>query len=230
MVTKNTQPSLQPDKLKDDFHNRFMEVLCTKPVAWWSEQLNVVPSLINARWKKGSYPNADNLIKICFLSGISANWLLLGVGPKHLESKEMDEDTRRTLQTYITSLEDQNEEIHAQSEKIIDDVKVLKILKWFSETFHTDTSDAWIDQLKTLNSDAVFQRILMPNYILTKMLMDLIFKGIEQFASSENGQATLATLIGWFKNNYDKQFDQARGSLKDLDPLFETARFKNDNE
>ena len=97
MKTPKIDQPIQPETLKDDFHNRFMEVLCTKPVAWWSEQLNVVPSLINARWKKGSYPNADNLIKICFLSGISANWLLLGVGPKHLESKEMDEDTRLPL-------------------------------------------------------------------------------------------------------------------------------------
>ena len=224
MTSPKTEQAVQPEKVKDDFHNRFMEVLCTKPVAWWSEQLNVVPSLINARWKKGSYPNADNLIKICFLSGISANWLLLGVGPKHIESKEMDEDTRRTLQTYITSLEDQNEEITAQSKKILDDVEVLKILKWFSKTFHTDTSAPWGDQLKALNSDAVFQRILMPNYILTKMLIDLIFKGIEHYASSENGQALMATLIDWFRENYDKNLDQAQGSLKALDQLFETAK------
>lgn len=213
-------------KTNDDFHNRFMEVLCTKPVSWWSEKLDVVPSLINARWKKGSYPNADNLIKICNLSGVSANWLLLGVGSKHLENKDMDEDIRRTLQGYITTLENQNEEISENSRKILDDVEILKILKWFAETFQTDQQGSWIDQLQKLTPEEMFNRILTPNYILIKMLFDIVFKGFEQYANSKNGQEILIALISWIMENYTKNLYHAKGSLKDLDSLFDKPELK----
>lgn len=211
---------------KDDFHNRFMEVLCTKPVAWWSEQLDVVPSLINARWKKGSYPNADNLIKICCLSGISANWLLLGSGSKYLENKEMDEDTRRTLQSYISSLEDQNEEISEHSKKILNDVEVLKHLRWFTETFHTDQKEDWIAQLGSLTGEAMFNRVLMPNYIFLKMLIDIVFKLIEHYAGSKNGQEALTAMIQWIQENYAKNLYHAKGGLKELDALFNSPGMK----
>lgn len=220
------QPEESKEQSKDSFHNRFMEVLCTKPVAWWSEQLDVVPSLINARWKKGSYPNADNLIKICLLSGISANWLLLGTGSKYLENKEMDEDTRRTLQNYITALEDQNEEISEHSKKILNDAEILKQLKWFTETFQTDQNEDWITQLKSLNGDAMFNRVMMPNYIFLKMLLDLIFKSIEHYAASKNGQEIVTILINWIQENYTKNLYHAKGSLKDLDTLFKKPDLK----
>lgn len=231
MIRKKNQEPIpyeeQKTQSKDDFHNRFMEVLCTKPVAWWSEQLDVVPSLINARWKKGSYPNADNLIKICFLSGISANWLLLGTGAKFLENKEMDEDTRRTLQSYISALEDQNEEISEHSKKILNDVEILKHLRWFTETFQTDQNKEWISQLEALSGEAIFNRVMMPNYIFLKMLLDIIFKSIEHYASSKNGQEILTAMINWIKENYTKNLYHAKGSLKELDTLFNAPEIKD---
>ncbi len=213
--------------VKEEFHNRFMEVLCMKPVAWWSEKLDVVPSLINGRWKKGSFPNADNLIKICQLSGVSANWLLLGIGPKNIENKGMDEDTRRSLQNYITQLEDQNEEVTQKAKKILNDAEIIKQLKWFSETFHTDQHQEPIDQLKKLTGEEVFNRIFMPGFIFIKMLTDILFKATEQYAISENGTEILTGIIDWIRANYEKNLYMAKGGLKDMESLYYIMEIKN---
>ncbi len=215
-----SKKDLNPDKIKEDFQTRFMEVLCMRPVAWWSEELGVVPSLINARWKKGSFPNADNLIKICNLSGISANWLLLGIGPKHIESKEMDEDTRRSLQNYITTLEDKYEEALQQNEKIIHDVEILKRLKWFSDTFETHPDHSTAEQLNKLSGEEMFNRVFVPKFMFLKMLTDILFKAMEMCALSENGPMMLSNIINWIKTNYEKNLYHAKGSLVDLESLF----------
>jgi len=69
----------------------FQEGLGRNYVSVWAKRISVSPQTIRDSWFKGGFPGADKIIRICKEADISANWLLLGIGPQRLsESSEAD--------------------------------------------------------------------------------------------------------------------------------------------
>ena len=59
------------------FHDRLFWLIGGN-VDWWAEQIGVSASLIRDKWFKGSFPGVDKIIKICEITGIGADRILLG--------------------------------------------------------------------------------------------------------------------------------------------------------
>ena len=59
------------------FHDRLYETIGSD-IPGWSKKIGVTPATVRDKWFKGSYPGADKIIKICNVTGKSANWLLHG--------------------------------------------------------------------------------------------------------------------------------------------------------
>ena len=74
---------------KNEFIKRFIgEVLTTRKNVEWEKKLNITPSVIPGRWRKGALPNLNHVAKICEIDSISADWLLFGIGNKNLSENK----------------------------------------------------------------------------------------------------------------------------------------------
>ena len=198
------------DIYHDTFDARLREVLASKPVSWWVEKLDIAPSLIPARWKKGAYPGTENIIKICKLLNISANWLLLGIGPKHLDQRrspiEMSERDREELQKHIYDLRSQ---LKKEKKKSEDQVKTImsgaenaRALKWVSEVFDLNKDSGAAEQLGNLSGAEISNKIITP-IILNLLKSDSrdILKILQKKILSKKGGESLEIIVNWMKQN-----------------------------
>jgi len=92
----------------ETFEDRLLQLLNSQKVVWWVNQLNVSGSLISSKWKKGkATPRTETIIKMCEVTGISANWLLLGIRPKKIENSD-SYDKLQNLNRHTLKLEKRN--------------------------------------------------------------------------------------------------------------------------
>ena len=50
-----------------------------------------------SQWQKGSIAGVDKIETFCKLSGLSANWLILDVGPKELSKSNNEKENKSEL-------------------------------------------------------------------------------------------------------------------------------------
>jgi len=107
---------------KNKFFKRFMKVLSTRPNTWWVEKLNIAPSLIPARWKKGHLPSLQHFIDICETDGISADWLLFNMGKQNLNEQKTNFDYEEKDKAYeaILRLKHINKQLLQENQKLKD--------------------------------------------------------------------------------------------------------------
>jgi len=97
-----------------------MEVLSFKSNAWWTKNLNIAPSLIPARWKKGAFPSLEHFIEICAIVNVSADWLFFGIGEKTIGeiNPNLDFDKINDLHTKIWELENVNDDLKIENQNL----------------------------------------------------------------------------------------------------------------
>ncbi len=125
-------------KEKDlDFFNRLFFAIDQHNPTFWAGKLGVAQSTISGRWKKGSYPSSKNIVKICEYTGISANWLLLGHGPRFINDNDINVENLEAVE--IAKIRKQtNEEVFTlrnQLEELKSKIEVEKHLKWLKKNF-----------------------------------------------------------------------------------------------
>lgn len=209
-------------------HERFMEILNTEKNVWWEKQLGVSNSLIASTWKKGGIPHVDKLIQMCELKGYSANWLLLGIGSKFIETKANGdtEDGRREMQKYIIKLEKQKQEYDKLVQNIAGKKSLIEsFVRALSVLGKKDDIALSIEEMQKLDIDEIFEKYLLPWQVFNKSLSDIVFKGIETILKTEQGKKFLITVIMWIQNELDKNIHLERGRLKELESLFASTEF-----
>jgi len=205
------------------FHQRLMEVLGTQKKAWWNRKLGVSNSLIASRWEKGGVPKADKIIRICQLAGVSANWLLLGVGPKYIDSDttNRDEDHRRDIQEYIIHLEKQKSDFDQVMARFSEKEKALRSWVQIARLLDIDSVAFQFERLEELPGDVFFQEHILPLCQFFRSLSDIAFKSAEFLSRSEDGKLFIIKAIKWLKREHEKDLLLFRGRLKELEVLFE---------
>lgn len=188
----------------DDFQQRFIKVIESQNAKYWMINLGIQGNLLWG-WKKGNYPGLRYAIEICLNEGISANWLLLGIGPQYTEDLErVDEDVlldksikEEVLTTILKLKKELKEKRRKRDEKlgqIISEIDTMKTLKAFSDSFSS------IKDLKTFQDG-------LPSNILGKLAVPILSfldknaneltGSAHQFAASEDGAELLKNAIRW---------------------------------
>lgn len=206
------------------FQDRLKEVLGMRQGIWWEKELGVSNSLIGSRWKKGTMPRVDKLIKICRLTGVSANWLFLGIEPKLIgdeisldggvqEIRDKMKDfvslhrENRDLKRYISQLSKNETGI----DHLIAIVKLLSVKGDFIEN---------IDEIRQLPNQELFESYIAPFSVFIKSFSDVIFKLLAVIMETEAGKEFIIEAFRFMREDYEKSKLLFSYRLKELDALF----------
>ncbi len=187
-------------KTESRFHKNFLQVLETRDAKFWMQNLGIQYNLLWG-WKKGNFPGLPYAIEICRISGVSANWLFLDIGPQYIEEVDGTDSTisdneREYIQSFIWNLERQLKKEKAESQKQINklnsNVKRIKAVKWFYDLFNVETT-----QVQNIPLGEISDSIIIP-------VMDFLGKNsneftgeINKFAESKNGKQMIKNMASW---------------------------------
>ena len=205
------------------FHNRLAEILDSKEPSHWSKLLGISKNLARDKWKKGqTFPRVDNIIKLLFYSGYSANWLLLGTGPMFLadafDKNEVNrnEDDRRSMQNYVLELEEKVAKYQAVLEHVELDGKMKRLL----------ASSPSIDDIESFSSDEIFENKIVPFATLHKLFTLLSFKFLEMLCGSKEGLETIQSIMSTIESTTEREKYHTLTALQDLDKLISKESLK----
>jgi len=216
------------NNVRSEFSERLMKVIGLKKKVWWERQLGLSNSIISSRWAKGHSPRLETIIEICKLSGVSANWLLLGVGSTYLEDPSLKtelekEKTIVETQDYINRLEEKElefdkftEEI-AASESLID--FVVKVSALLGSNKKVSLS---IEEVKKLPEEKLFEYYIVPLAVFVKSFGDISFKLIEAMVQTKEARGFIIKMLELIKNEHNKNLFHFKGRLAELDPFIES--------
>ena len=210
------------------FQKRLNEILSMHPGVWWEKELGVSNSLIGARWKKGTMPRVDKLIKMCQLTGVSANWLFLGIEPKLLGDEiAMDggvQEIRDKMKDFV-ALYKENRELKryidklSKKESAIDNlISIVKLL-----SANKDFIDN-VDALENISNKEFFEQYIAPLNVLIKSFSDIVFKLLAVIVETDAGKDFIAQTFKFFTEEYEKNKLLAQYRFKELDPLFKSQK------
>jgi transcriptional regulator with XRE-family HTH domain len=216
MKTKKT-PGRKSDAVAS-FKKRLLDVLGEEQQNWWSSQLGISQSVISSGWKKKSYPRSDNLIKICEIKGISANWLLLGVGPKYIE----DLDDKKIAEM-------QSKKNETQYKIMAQDEKVLRLEERIHELERAlkcvDVSNLAKFNIGKENSGRfeetnIFDSNILPLLTLMRLMQDVLFKAFEEYSKTSMSDDRFNNIFDYLTKNFEANKYSVISSLKELDSKF----------
>lgn len=206
------------------FQERLNEVLKMRQGIWWERQLGVSNSLIGSRWKKGTMPRVDKLIKICQLTGVSANWLFLGIEPKLIGDEiALDggvQEIRDKMRDFVSLYrENRNLKKHiaqlSKSETAIDHlIAIVKLLAAKSDSIDN------IDEIKQLPNKELFERYIAPLSVFIKSFGDIIFKLLAVIIETDAGRHFVVEAFRFLREDYEKNRLLFSYRMKELEPLF----------
>lgn len=221
MTSAKIQSSNQQKSI-ESVHRRLMEVLNSHEPNWWKEKLDVSSGAIGFRWKKGGMPKTDKIIEICKLSGVSADWLLLGIGTKYIDKMHASggEEHRRRANMYIQELEDK---IEAYEEEVLDLAKKESILSAFARVGKLLNIDS-DNNVDNISEEEAFQKYVLPFFIYFRSFSDIIIKMLESVFKSEKGRKFLREALYFSKDEQEKNKYLYKGRNKELDSLFKDQK------
>ncbi|MBU0990869.1 MAG: hypothetical protein KJ737_00125 [Proteobacteria bacterium] len=182
-----------------EFHVRFLTLIDLKGKKFWMENLGAQANLIWG-WHQGNVPSMDYVLKVCELSGASANWLFLGHGPKFLDDEEpasfqktghslMDAE-RETLQEELylndRKLKFEKKAALKEIETIKKDAEIARLLKWLKDIFGPDIQTS--DDIKPIE---IVAKIVAPILTFFKTHGDIMIPMIESYATSKDAENLL---------------------------------------
>lgn len=204
------------------FQKRFIQLLETQKPVYWAEHTGISKSLITNRWKEGSFPRADNIIKILQLSGFSANWLLLGHGRRYLSETRSEQDIarteheRRTIQEEIFELEEKYEAALGQIEQFKQQLALKQQTGWLAEILGPILDENTVHRTDTQQR---FNESVLPVLNIVQSFLLLAFKLFETSAKSEDGGQRLIAALTWIRRNFEKNNYTLLSMLSELDTL-----------
>lgn len=215
--------SNKKNRIAGDFHQRLQEVLDTKKQIWWRKKLNVSSSVIGFRWKNGGIPKADKIIEICKLSGVSANWLLLGTGPKYIDPSPDPEEEKhlRNANKYIQELEDKIEIYKNYLSDLPKKEHTLNALIKMGKLVNLASSES----LDNIPEEEIFETYVLPFFIYFRSFSDIAVRIMETFINSESNRKFLYETLHFLKNEQEKNEFLYKGRNKELDTLFDSQYF-----
>lgn len=219
-------------------HFNLKELIDTEQVIFWAERLGVSKSLISSRWKKDHFPNIPNIIKLLIISGYSANWLLLGIGPKYIKQVHnpdqvaADESRRREITTDLFQLEKQLEEKTEQ----LNEIRRLIEKNSTSSAFANEIMEKNLfykspDEIRSSSGRSLFKHNLLPLMTLMQFVNQVCFKLFETLSGSSDGADIIESLLKYIRENTEKNQFALLSSLSDLDRMIDEtglAKFLKD--
>lgn len=200
------------------FKKRLLDVLGEEQQNWWSSQLGISQSVISSGWKKKSFPRSDNLVRICDIKGISANWLLMGVGPKYikdLDDKKIAEIQSKKNETQYRIMA-QDEKVLSLEERINELERALKCV---------DVSN--LVKYKTHNENSeifketdIFDSNILPLLTLMRLMQDVLFKVFEEYSKTNMTDDRFHNIFEYLIKNFEANKYGVISSLKELDSKF----------
>lgn len=197
---------------KAAYKERLIEVLSEESQKWWAEKTNASPSIISSNWCKGNFPGLEKLIKFLKIKDISANWLLFGIGPKHVNQldeknvKENQEYNRKT-QRSIIKIEEKNIKLENEVAQLKAELKQLKLHEKI--------------KLTNIKDGSVYERNILPVMTLFRMIADLATKAIEVQAEKGIDSEKYREIVEWVVENFDSRKLETASKLKELDKVIE---------
>ena len=210
------------------FQQRFAELLETRKPAEWAEKTGISKSLVTNRWKEGSFPRADNMVKILMLSGYSANWLLLGHGRRLLSETRSEQDIarteheRRAIQEEIFDLEEKYEAAREEIARLKRRLALKARTDWLAEVLGPALDE---DAVGRDDARQRFNASVLPVLNIVQSFMLLAFKLFEASARSEDGGQRLTAALDWIKRNFEKNNYTLLSMLSELDALRDNEGF-----
>lgn len=212
---KKHRKAAKSSKLIDNYKERLIQVLDEEQQVWWSDNLEVSQSVISSGWKKDSLPRSDNLLRICEIKGISANWMLFGIGPKHIE--DVDEknisDVQKRSDVTQRRIMQQSEEILELKEKI----KGLKRALSLSKLSNLVKYDA---KISNRSDSDIFNDNILPLLALSKSIQEVMFKVFEEFSEKNMNNELFNEISQHLSDNLESNKYSVISTLKELDKKF----------
>lgn len=188
------------------FNDRFLSLIDLKGKKYWGEQLNVQPNLVWG-WYHGRVPTMEYVLMVLDLSGASANWLFLGIGPKFLndtiptqtnsllgsEREKIQEEFYLNNKKLIAIKNEANREIE-NLKKNTEIANMLKLLENFSNT----------DEDMKLKPIDIVSKMILPMLSFFNKYGEKMASEIENYATSQEAEILLKKLINfikWIKKN-----------------------------
>ncbi len=227
---KKKQEEDIPLGLPESFQQRLLEVLSTQKKTWWNKNLGVSGSLIGSRWEKGAPPKTDKIVKICQLTGVSTNWLLLGIGPKYINKLVADRDeeaNRREIQEYIIKLEETKAEVEELLLKLSDRDKAIQIIIKLSKLLNTEKIALPVERMDELSGEDFFNDYILPLIVFLRSISDVTSKAAEFVSKNDYGKSFVIRVLKWLRDEQEKNVLLFQGRLKELDTLFDDDNFKD---
>lgn len=192
----------------DEFHERFITVLEMESSKFWMKELGIQLNLLWG-WKKGNYPGLRYAMEICRISGVSPNWLFMGIGPRFIEDLDQvddavlfDETLKEEMLADMMKLRRQvkieQERAEEKVKEILSDIETIKLLKIFSDVFQPGMD---MEKIRQQIPEAILTRITLPflNFLETNSLD--VARKLKACAGSATGMDMFMRFIGYIVEN-----------------------------
>jgi transcriptional regulator with XRE-family HTH domain len=208
MAINNSKPDF------DGFKNRFFEILNQKTQVWWAENIGISQSVISNSYYKGSFPRTDKLMKIIDVSGVSANWLLFGIGAKYMDdidahAIDREQDQKREQQIEIFKIETENQELKERIDALQRQLEQTK-------------ADAVIkipDQAKGNSGKDIFDQNVFPVMTMFRLLNEIALKIVEIHTNKNMDQEQFLRLTKWISDNFETKKLETSTKLSELENI-----------
>lgn len=208
MAKCNSKPDV------DGFKNRFFEILNQKTQSWWAENIGISQSAVSNSYYKGIFPRADKLLKIIDLSGVSANWLLFGIGAKYMDdidahAIDREQDQKREQQIEILKVETENQELKER----------IDALQRQLEQTKADAVIEMPDQAKGNSGKDIFDQNVFPVMTMFRLLNEIALKIVEIHTKKNMDQEQFLRLTKWIRDNFETKKLETSTKLSELENI-----------
>ena len=201
---KKKTKAKQPDPQRDEFHERFIQVLELESSKFWMKELGIQLNLLWG-WKKGNYPGLRYAMEICRIAGVSPNWLFMGLGPRFIEDLDdvddavlLDETLKEEMLADMMRLRKQVKQEKENSDRkvneIMSDIETIRLLKSFSEIF---TPGMDMHQVKKHLPADILNKVTLPVLSFMETHSDEMVKKIKSYVGSDDGTAMFMGFVSW---------------------------------
>lgn len=202
------------------FKNRLIEILNQKTQVWWADRIGISQSVISNSYYKGTFPRSDKLMKIIQLSGVSANWLLFGIGAKYMNdidehAIDRQQDRKREQQIQILKIEAENQELK----------ECIKALQRQLEQTKTDAMIGMSesDQIKGSSGQDIFEQNIFPIMTMFRLLNEIALKIVEIHTKERMDSDQFIHLTKWIRSNFETKKFETITKLSELESILKPA-------
>ena len=153
-------------------------------------------------------------MKIIHLSGVSANWLLFGIGAKYMDdidahAIDREQDQKREQQIEIFKIETENQELKER----------IDALERQLEQTKTDLVIEMPDQAKGNRGKDIFDQNVFPVMTMFRLLNEIALKIVEVHTKKNMNQEQFLRLTKWIQDNFETKKLETITKLSELEKI-----------